>query len=71
LQRFWAGTSSAVTVAASSTAFAAVGAITDGQTLLGAVHFNGITHDKLSAAQTTQANSVATTLDRDNNNLLC
>jgi hypothetical protein len=60
-----------VTVAASSSAFAAVGAITDAQTLLAAVHFNGITHDKLSAAQTTQANGLATTLDRDNNNLLC
>ena len=50
---------------------AAVNAINDAQTLLAAVHFNGITHDKLSAAQATQANSLATTLDHYNNNLLC
>jgi hypothetical protein len=50
---------------------AAVSAINDAQALLTAIHFNGITHDKLSAAQATQANSLATTLDRYNNNLLC
>jgi hypothetical protein len=49
----------------------AISAINDAQTLLTAVHFNGITHDKLSAAQATQANGLATTLDRYNNNLLC
>lgn len=49
----------------------AISAINDAQTLLAAVHFNGITHDKLNAAQSTQANSLATTLDRYNNNLLC
>jgi hypothetical protein len=49
----------------------AISAINDAQTLLAAVHFNGLTHDKLSAAQTSQANSLATTLDRYNNNLLC
>ena len=38
---------------------------------IAAVQFNGITHDKLSAAQTLQANSLANTLDRYNNNLLC
>jgi hypothetical protein len=48
-----------------------ISAINDAQALLSAVHFNGITHDKLSAAQTSQANSLATTLDRYNNNLLC
>jgi Tol biopolymer transport system component len=49
----------------------AISAINDAQALLAAVHFNGISHDKLSAAQTTQANSLASTLDRYNNNLLC
>ena len=49
----------------------AISAINDAQALLAAVHFNGITHDKLTAAQTTQANNLATTLDRFNNNLLC
>jgi CSLREA domain-containing protein len=48
-----------------------IDAIEDAQALLAAVHFDGITHDRLSAAQTTQANSLATTLDRYNNNLLC
>jgi hypothetical protein len=58
-------------VAGAGTCPAAVSAINDAQTLLAAVHFNGITHDKLSAAQASQANSLATTLDRYNNNLLC
>jgi hypothetical protein len=49
----------------------AITAINDAQTVLAAVHFNAITHDKLNAAQTAQANSLATTLDRYNNNLLC
>jgi hypothetical protein len=49
----------------------AISAINDAQGLLAAVHFNGITHDKLSAARATQANSLATTLDRYNNSLLC
>jgi hypothetical protein len=49
----------------------AISAINNGQTLLATVHFNGIAHDKLSAAQATQANSLATTLDRYNNNRLC
>jgi hypothetical protein len=49
----------------------AISAINDAQALLATVHFNGITHDKLSATQTTQANSLGTTLDRYNNNLLC
>ena len=48
-----------------------IDAIEDAQALLAAVHFDGITHDRLSAAKTTQANSLATTLDRYNNNLLC
>jgi hypothetical protein len=37
----------------------AVSAVTDAQTLLAAVHFNGITHDKLGSAQTVQANTDA------------
>ena len=49
----------------------AISAINDAQTLLAAVHFNGITHDKLTGAQATKANNLATTLDRYNNNLLC
>ena len=39
--------------------------------LLAAVHFDGVTHDKLTGAQATQANNLATTLDRYNNGLLC
>jgi hypothetical protein len=58
-------------VAGAGSCPAAVTAINDAQALLVAVHFNGITHDKLSASQATQANSLATTLDRYNNNLLC
>jgi hypothetical protein len=58
-------------VAGAGTCPAAVSAINDAQTLLAAIHFNGITHDKLSAAQATQADSLATTLDRYNNDLLC
>jgi hypothetical protein len=58
-------------VAGAGSCPAAVSAINNGQTLLAAIHFNGITHDKLSAAQATQATALATTLDRYNNNLLC
>jgi hypothetical protein len=58
-------------VAGAGSCPAAVTAINDGQTLLSSIHFNGVTHDKLSAAQATQANGLATTLDRYNNNLLC
>jgi hypothetical protein len=36
--------------------------------LLTAIHFNGNTYDKLTAAQTTQANCLATALDQYNNN---
>lgn len=50
---------------------AAVSAINNAQTLLAAIHFNGITHDKMIVAQTTQANTLATTLDNYNNNKLC
>jgi len=50
---------------------AAVKAMTDAQALLTAINFNGNTHTKLTAAQTSQANSLATTLDNYNNNRLC
>jgi hypothetical protein len=49
----------------------ATSAISDAQALLGAVHFSGINHEKLSQVQTTQAISLASTLDHFNNNLLC
>ena len=58
-------------VAGAGSCPAAVSAINDAQTLLAAVHFNGIAHDKLSVAQASQANTLATTLDRYNNNRLC
>jgi hypothetical protein len=50
---------------------AAVSAINDAQTLLAAIHFNGITHDAMTAAQIAQAHTLATTLDNYNNNALC
>lgn len=50
---------------------AAVAAINDAQALLDAVDFDGNTHKKLTAAQASQANSLASTLDRYNNNKLC
>ena len=58
-------------VAGAGSCPAAVSASNDAQTLLASIHFNEITHDKLSAAQAAQANSLAMTLDRYNNNLLC
>ena len=58
-------------VAGAATCTASANAVTNGQALLAAVHFNGITHDKLSAAQATSANSLAATLDKYNNNQLC
>ena len=44
-------------VAGAGSCPAAVSAINSGQALLAAIHFNGITHDKMSAAQSSQANS--------------
>jgi hypothetical protein len=41
------------------------------QALLEAVRFNGVSSDKMSQAQTTLANSLATTLDNYNNNQVC
>lgn len=58
-------------VAGAGSCTAANDAIAAGQTLLHAVVFNGLTHTKLTTAQATQANSLATTLDRYNNGLLC
>jgi hypothetical protein len=46
-------------------------AITQGQALLAAIHFNGITHDVMTKVQKTDANSLANTLDLYNNNMLC
>jgi hypothetical protein len=48
-----------------------VTAINDAQALLVAIHFNGMTHDAMTAAQVTQANSLATTLDHYNNTTTC
>ncbi len=58
-------------VAGAGSCTAANDAIAAGQTLLHVVVFNGLTHTKLTAAQTTQSNALATTLDRYNNGLLC
>jgi hypothetical protein len=58
-------------VASAGSCGAATGAIADAQALLAAAHFNGISHDKLSNTQSTNANALATTLDRYNNNQLC
>jgi hypothetical protein len=58
-------------VAGAGTCPAAVSAINDGQALLAAVHFDGIAHDRLTAAQSTAANALAATLDLYDNNLLC
>ena len=58
-------------VAGAGTCPAAVTAINAAQALLDAINFNGITHETMTTAQKNQANSLATTLDRYNNNLLC
>jgi hypothetical protein len=52
---------------------AAVTAINDAQSLLVAVGFNGLTHGTMSTTQVNQAHSLATALDRYNNDntLLC
>jgi len=50
---------------------AAVNAVNQAQALLAAINFNGIKHDKMSSTQITLANSLATTLDNYNNNILC
>jgi hypothetical protein len=58
-------------LAGAGTCAASTTAIADGQALLYAIAFDGLTHTKLTAAQTTQANALAVTLDRYNNGLLC
>jgi hypothetical protein len=58
-------------VAGAGTCPTAITAINDAQALLATIHFDGISHDKLTTAQATQANNLANTLDRYNNNLLC
>jgi hypothetical protein len=58
-------------VAGAGTCPAAVTAINSAQALLDAINFNGITHATMTTAQKNQANNLATTLDRYNNNLLC
>jgi carboxypeptidase family protein len=58
-------------LAKARTCQAANSAIADGQALLYAVNFNGLTHTTLTSAQATQANNLATILDRYNNGLLC
>ena len=58
-------------VAGAGTCPAAVNALNLAQTQLTDLHFAGISHDKMSATQTTQANAFATTLDKYNNNQLC
>jgi hypothetical protein len=52
---------------------AAVTAINNAQKLLATVAFNGLTHGAMSTTQVNQANSLATTLDKYNNDntLLC
>jgi hypothetical protein len=58
-------------IAGAGTCSAASTAIADGHALLHAVEFNGLTHARLTPAQASQANALATTLDRYNNGLLC
>jgi hypothetical protein len=50
---------------------AATSAMTSGQSLLLAVHFNGSTHDPLTSTQKSQLLTWANTLDQYNNNPLC
>jgi hypothetical protein len=48
-----------------------VNAINAAQALLAAIHFNGCTHDNMTAAQVTLANCLATKLDQYNNTTTC
>ncbi len=50
---------------------AAATAINDAHALLAAVHFDGLKHDNMTSTQVTQANNLATTLDKYNNSKLC
>jgi hypothetical protein len=58
-------------VAGAKSCSSAASAIANGQALLATVHFDGISHDKLSAAQASSANTLAATLDKYNNTQLC
>jgi hypothetical protein len=58
-------------LAGAGTCPTAATAITSAQSLLAVIHFNGQTHDKMTATQVSQAHSLATTLDKYNNNTLC
>jgi hypothetical protein len=58
-------------VAGAGSCTAANNAIASAQTLLDAIDFNGITHTVMTSTQKTQANALATTLDKYNNNKLC
>ena len=57
--------------AGAGTCGAATTAIGLAQVRLEAYDFDGVTHKKLSAAQASELNGLATTIDRYNNNLLC
>jgi hypothetical protein len=57
--------------AGAGTCGAALTAINAAQSHLDALNFNGITHDNISKSLANTLNSLATTLDRYNNNLLC
>ena len=57
-------------VAGAGVSTCAAMAINQAQALLDLVNFNGITHNTLTAAQSSLMNSLANTLDRYNNNLL-
>jgi hypothetical protein len=50
---------------------AAVNVVNAAQTLLAGISFNGVTHTAVTAAQVSQANSLATTLEMYNNNTVC
>jgi hypothetical protein len=58
-------------VAGAQQCAAATSAMSSGQSLLLAIHFNGSTHDVLTATQKSQLLSWASTLDQYNNNNLC
>lgn len=58
-------------LAEAETCAAVATAIVDGQALLDAVAFDGLTHGRMTAQQSARANALAMTLDRYNNGLLC
>jgi hypothetical protein len=58
-------------VSGAGTCVASTQAINDASALLAAVHFDGKKHDNLTSAQANTMNSLATTLDKYNNNKLC